>query len=125
MNTSLRVYTFIPLGQFEHIPTFNAAVSMDRNSCLAGARQPFHLMCATALAILPKSKQMVKIRTYRHNLVIHSTQRHAKRSPRIDMVLNRYCPTSALALADGEVLLEGGGALNGGLVHLRVFVDVI
>lgn len=50
---------------------------------------------------------------------------HAKRSPRIDMVLNCHRPRRALALTDGEELLESRGALNGGLVDLGVGVDVV
>jgi hypothetical protein len=50
---------------------------------------------------------------------------HAKRSPRIDMVLDRYCTTGAPVLADGQVLVEGGSALDRGLIHSGGLVDIV
>ena len=41
------------------------------------------------------------------------------------MVRRRDGPAAALRAADGPVLLERGGALNGGLVGTGAFVDVV
>ena len=41
------------------------------------------------------------------------------------MVLTRDGAAGALGLADGPVLIEGGGALDGGLVGAHAQVDVV
>jgi hypothetical protein len=73
----------------------NAAL-IDREDSLARAPKPLHSQ----------------------NLVVHRPQRHAKRSPRFDMVGNGDRPARALALAHRQVLVERRGALDRRLVHL-------
>lgn len=50
---------------------------------------------------------------------------HAESSPGIEMILGRDCAADALVGADRPILLEGGGAGDGGLVGARRLVDVV
>ena len=45
--------------------------------------------------------------------------------PRNEVVFDRCRAAGALALADGDVLVEGGGALDGGLIGARILVDIV
>jgi hypothetical protein len=60
------------------------------------------------------------------SLVVVLTKLHAMRGPSVE-VAGGGNSTGARALVDavGDVLIEGAGALDGGLVHLGVLPDVV
>lgn len=61
----------------------------------------------------------------RHDLVVKGPQLQAQLRPGIKVIRRRDSAAAALGLADGPVLAEGGGALDGGLVDARGLVDVV
>jgi hypothetical protein len=60
-----------------------------------------------------------------NNLVVVRTQVHAERSPCIEVSSGVHAAAGAVALADGPVLLEGRGTLNGWLVSAGGLQDVV
>src|SRR6185437_6978784 len=62
----------------------------------------------------------------REDLVVERAEVHPVAGPRVDEVLRGDGPAGGVALADGQVLLEGAAvAGNAGLVDLLVLVDVV
>lgn len=61
----------------------------------------------------------------RNDLVIERPQRHSEFGPRFEVVCSGDGSTGALVRTDGEVLVEGLGALDGGFVGADILVDVV
>lgn len=60
-----------------------------------------------------------------HDLVVQCAEVHARLRPGIEVVLHGNRTARPGALADRDVLVEGGGAQNGRLVDLLVLPDII
>lgn len=61
----------------------------------------------------------------RDDHVVERAERHPGALPRVEEVARGDGPAGPLALADGPVLLEGGGPLDGGGVGARRLVQVV
>jgi hypothetical protein len=59
------------------------------------------------------------------DLVVERSHSHAMALPRVEVVRSGDCATGAMALADGPVLVEGGGSLDRRRVHALRPVDVV
>ena len=60
-----------------------------------------------------------------HDLKVHGAEIHAGLCPCVKVVGNRDSTAGAAALADGDVLVKGRGALNRRLIDLLVLPDLI
>ena len=59
------------------------------------------------------------------NLVVVSTELHAKLGPSVEVVGSGDGTRRTLVLADAPVLVEGSGTRNGGLVGANTLVDIV
>lgn len=60
---------------------------------------------------------------YSNDLIVEGAEIEAQRRPVCEVVLERDGAGGALGRVDWDVLVEGGGADDGGLVYALVFVD--
>ena len=58
-----------------------------------------------------------------HDHVVVFTQGHPRIRPGVEKDLGVHTSADTLLVADGPVLLEGGGAINGGLVRAGALVE--
>lgn len=63
------------------------------------------------------------VRLSGHDHVVVLAKGHSRRLPRVEEDLRVHCAADALLVADGPVLLEGGRAVDRGLVRARALVQ--
>lgn len=80
---------------------------------------------ASSLANGNRSGPGAVITLRRDNHVVKGAELHAKRFPSIEVRARSYRAANALVTPDRPVLVEGGRADEGGLVHALVDVDVV